>query len=143
VPSVFAESVHPWPWNGRRTQLTFAANSRLSVIDKSVFAVAKYSEIEIPASVERIEAKAFTDCTALPDIHFEANSRLMVIGRAAFANCGCEDLTLPAGIRFLAVGTFAESQLQRLVIPASLEAIGPSCFGNCQDLRHVGFELNS
>jgi hypothetical protein len=54
-------------------------------------------------------------------IFFESNSRLFRIESDAFAN----------------------SSLQSIVIPSSVEILGSSCFGECESLSSISFESNS
>ena len=86
--------------------------------------------IEIPASVETIEATAFKRCSSLATVTFEKGSQLKTIGGeyssssyyGAFSDC---------------------SSLTSIEIPASVETIKASAFKGCSSLATVTFENGS
>lgn len=86
------------------------------------------SSIEIPASVEIIDACAFNGCTNLAVVTFEQDSKLIEFGdekidrSGAFAGC---------------------TSLKSIQIPANVEKIGIGTFKNCSQLSTVIFESNS
>lgn len=90
------------------------------------------SAIEIPASVETIEAAAFHNCKSLATVTFEKKSRLRTIGGGyvsaskshygAFSNC---------------------TVLTDIEIPASVETIETAAFMGCSSLQTVTFEKGS
>ena len=88
------------------------------------------TSIEIPASVETIEAAAFKDCSSLATVTFENGSQLKTIGGGnshsyyygAFSYC---------------------SSLTSIEIPASVETIKASAFKGCSSLATVTFENGS
>ena len=83
--------------------------------------------IEIPASVETIEASAFKGCSKLATVTFEQGSQLKTIGGdGSFygAFYGCTALTA-------------------IEIPASVETIEASAFKGCSKLATVTFEKGS
>ena len=88
--------------------------------------------IEIPASVETIEAAAFKGCSSLATVTFEKGSQLKTIGGGyssyypnyygAFADC---------------------TALTSIEIPASVETIEAAAFMRCSKLATVTFEKGS
>ena len=88
--------------------------------------------IEIPASVETIEAAAFMGCSSLATVTFEKGSQLKTIGGGyssyypnyygAFADC---------------------TALTSIEIPASVETIEAAAFMRCSKLATVTFEKGS
>ena len=88
------------------------------------------TSIEIPASVETIEAAAFRGCSSLATVTFENGSQLKTIGGGnshsyyygAFSYC---------------------SSLTSIEIPASVETIKASAFKGCSSLATVTFENGS
>ena len=88
------------------------------------------TSIEIPASVETIEAAAFFYCSSLATVTFENGSQLKTIGGGnshsyyygAFSYC---------------------SSLTSIEIPASVETIKASAFKGCSSLATVTFENGS
>ena len=85
------------------------------------------TSIEIPASVETIEAAAFKGCSSLATVTFENGSQLKTIGGGssyygAFSDC---------------------TALTSIEIPASVETIKASAFKGCSSLATVTFENGS
>ena len=87
--------------------------------------------IELPTSVETIEASAFRDCASLKNLSFADGSRLKIIGggysginkyAGAFANC---------------------SSLTTVEIPANVEIIEATAFMYCTALTSVEFQQGS
>jgi len=90
------------------------------------------TSIEIPASVETIEASAFQNCTSLATVTFEQGSCLKTIGGGYEKDYGYY------------YGVFADcTALTSIEIPASVETIEASAFKNCTSLATVTFEQGS
>ena len=116
--------------------VTFENGSQLKTIGggSSYYGAFSYctalTSIEIPASVETIEAAAFKDCSSLATVTFENGSQLKTIGGGnshsyyygAFSYC---------------------SSLTSIEIPASVETIKASAFKGCSSLATVTFENGS
>lgn len=125
------------------TTVTFGKESKLRTIAGSYGNSSSYcygtfmscqnlSAIEIPASVETIEAAAFLHSKSLATVTFEKKSRLRTIGGGyvsaskshygAFSNC---------------------TVLTDIEIPASVETIETAAFMGCSSLQTVTFEKGS
>ena len=116
--------------------VTFENGSQLKTIGggSSYYGAFSYctalTSIEIPASVETIEAAAFKGCSSLATVTFENGSQLKTIGGGnshsyyygAFSYC---------------------SSLTSIEIPASVETIKASAFKGCSSLATVTFENGS
>ena len=116
--------------------VTFENGSQLKTIGGGSYSSGAFSDctaltsIEIPASVETIEAAAFKDCSSLATVTFENGSQLKTIGGGnshsyyygAFSYC---------------------SSLTSIEIPASVETIKASAFKGCSSLATVTFENGS
>ena len=120
--------------------VTFEKGSQLKTIggDYSSYYYGVFSDctalksIEIPASVETIEAAAFMGCSSLATVTFEKGSQLKTIGGGyssyypnyygAFADC---------------------TALTSIEIPASVETIEATAFKGCSSLATVTFEKGS
>ena len=106
--------------------------------------------IEIPASVETIEAAAFKDCSSLTSIEIPAS--VETIKASAFKGCsslatvtfenGSQLKTIEGG--YPSSGTFADcTALTSIEIPASVETIEAAAFKGCSSLATVTFEKGS
>ena len=113
--------------------VTFENGSQLKTIGGGSYSSGAFSDctaltsIEIPASVETIEAAAFKGCSSLATVTFENGSQLKTIGGGssyygAFSYC---------------------TALTSIEIPASVETIGASAFKGCSKLATVTFEKES
>ena len=116
--------------------VTFENGSQLKTIGggSSYYGAFSYctalTSIEIPASVETIEATAFSDCSKLATVTFEKGSQLKIIGGGYSSSyyygafLGCSSLT-------------------SIEIPASVETIEATAFKRCSKLTTVTFEKGS
>ena len=87
------------------------------------------TSIEIPASVETIEAAAFMRCSKLATVTFEKGSQLKTIG---------------GDYSSYYYGVFSDcTALKSIEIPASVETIEAAAFKGCSSLATVTFEKGS
>ena len=87
------------------------------------------TSIEIPASVETIEAAAFMRCSKLATVTFEKGSQLKTIG---------------GDYSSYYYGVFSDcTALKSIEIPASVETIEATAFNGCSSLATVTFEKGS
>ena len=113
--------------------VTFENGSQLKTIggDSSYYGAFSYctalTSIEIPASVETIEAAAFKGCSSLATVTFENGSQLKTIGGGSSSSGAFSDCTA----------------LTSIEIPASVETIKASAFKGCSSLATVTFENGS
>ncbi|WP_278946680.1 leucine-rich repeat protein [Alistipes putredinis] len=88
------------------------------------------TSIEIPASVETIEATAFKGCSSLATVTFEKGSQLKTIGGGYYYH--------------YYYGVFSDcTALKSIEIPASVETIEAAAFKGCSSLATVTFEKGS
>ena len=112
------------------TTVTFEKGSQLKTIGggyngssyHGAFSDCPIRSIEIPASVEIIEAAAFYKCTKLTTVTFEKSSQFKTINNNTFYYC---------------------SSLISIEIPASVETIEKKAFEGCSQLTTVTFEKGS
>ncbi len=109
------------------------------------------TQINIPASVERIRGFAFGGCTSLKrvditdlsawcDISFDTTHANPLCNSASLYLSGEEikDLTIPAGVVSIGRNTFYGcTSVKSVTIPAEVTHIGGSAFGGCQNLTDV------
>ena len=85
--------------------------------------------IEIPASVETIEAAAFKGCSQLATVTFEKGSQLKTIGGRGYGSSY--------------YGAFSGCPITSIEIPASVTTIEAAAFKGCSKLATVTFEKGS
>ena len=113
--------------------VTFENGSQLKTIGGGSYSSGAFSDctaltsIEIPASVETIEAAAFKGCSSLATVTFENGSQLKTIGGGSYSSGAFSDCTA----------------LTSIEIPASVETIKASAFKGCSSLATVTFENGS
>ena len=105
----------------------------LTIISEGLLAYTALTTVEIPASVETIQASAFKGCSKLATVTFEPGSQLKLIGGA-----------LDATYSNIYHGAFSDcSSLTSIEIPASVETIQICAFKDCSKLATVTFEPGS
>ena len=115
--------------------VTFEKGSQLKTIagdsyDGAFSDCTALTSIEIPASVETIEATAFKRCSQLATVTFEKGSQLKTIGGGYYSS--------------YYHGAFSDcSSLTSIEIPASVETIEATAFKRCSQLATVTFEKGS
>ena len=113
--------------------VTFEKGSQLKTIGGGSYSSGAFSDctaltsIEIPASVETIEAAAFKGCSSLATVTFENGSQLKTIGGGSYSSGAFSDCTA----------------LTSIEIPASVETIEAAAFKGCSSLATVTFENGS
>ena len=113
--------------------VTFENGSQLKTIGGGSYSSGAFSDctaltsIEIPASVETIEATAFKGCSSLATVTFENGSQLKTIGGGSYSSGAFSDCTA----------------LTSIEIPASVETIEATAFKGCSSLATVTFENGS
>jgi hypothetical protein len=124
--------------------VTFEQGSQLKTIggDGSFYGAfygcTALTAIEIPASVETIEASAFKGCSKLATVTFEKGSQLKTIGGGYYSNynSNCNPNSY--------YGAFSDcTALTSIEIPASVEMIEAAAFKGCSKLATVTFEKGS
>ena len=101
--------------------VTFENGSQLKTIGGGSYSSGAFSDctaltsIEIPASVETIEAAAFKGCSSLATVTFENGSQLKTIGGGSYSSGAFSDCTA----------------LTSIEIPASVETIEAAAFKGC------------
>ena len=97
------------------------------------------TEIEIPASVQKIGDHAFAGCSSLKTVTFkdEAASKLTTIDTSAFEDCSLMKLSkLPEGLTTINASAFKNcKKISLTYLPTGLITIGNAAFENCTMLQ--------
>ncbi len=125
----------------------------ITAIGKDVFKNSNISSVEIPATVTRIEDRAFMGSMNLNTVVFLGED--VALGNSVFAECGnlsrvtlpsglteikandfsqclsLSGISLPSTLTAIGEGAFEGSGLMQVSIPASVETIGKNAFANC------------
>ncbi|MBQ9277875.1 MAG: leucine-rich repeat protein [Lachnospiraceae bacterium] len=99
-------------------------------IGKEAFKESNVESVVIPGSVERIDEKAFYDCTSLETVFLKEG--VEIIGVDAFGNTAISEIELPESLERLEGGCFSGTKLTKVYIPKNVTYIfGTSfCFTN-------------
>lgn len=106
--------------------------SNMTEIGKWAFNNCALTTLSIPASVTKICAQAFMNCSALKTLKFEAGTseKELVLETEAFFGCGNMDLAnngvLPSRIISIAARTFQECGITKLTLPQNDKLTGVS-----------------
>ena len=123
--------------------VTFENGSQLKTIGGGSYSSGAFSDctaltsIEIPASVETIEAAAFLDCQSLKRITFP--DRMVRFGEWAFyENESLQSVCIPEGVTTIPSSAFARCHnLTCVIMPGSLQTICGGAFSQCHKLTDV------
>lgn len=116
-------------------------------MSKHSFTIADYAlrecvslkELNIPAYVTEIGARAFYGCVSLETVTFAEGSKLANVADGAFMNCSAlKSIELPGSVLTVGVGAFLEcSALTSVVINEGTLTIADQAFQNCKVLAEV------
>ena len=129
----------------------------ITAIGKDAFKNCSLTSVEIPATVTKVEDRAFSGSMNLSSVKFDGTD--VALGNSVFAECstlsdvtlpsqlkeiktsdfsGCLSLiniALPSTLTAIGDGAFEGSGLAQITIPASVETIGKNAFANCLNNR--------
>jgi hypothetical protein len=93
------------------------------------------------ASLTSIGSNAFYSCAKLAEVTLTGADQLATIGSNAFKGTALKtvDLSWFTGLKSIGGFAFAESQVEKLWLPESLESIGNEAFKNCDALTEAVF----
>lgn len=97
------------------------------------------STISLPDSLNYIGPIAFSHCKSLKHITIPAHCFDNSQGEtySAFSKSGLETIELKEGLSLIPNGTFADTNIQEVVIPSSVQRIGQSAFSDCKKLEKI------
>jgi len=113
------------------------------IADSAFAGLATLNRITLPATLVRIGAHAFEDCTGLKEVVIRAKE-MAEIGEAAFKGCiELKSIDIPQGITEIRNSAFEGCQkLEKVRLPkAGITRIGDSAFADCASL--AGLQLTA
>ena len=95
-------------------------------------------EIVLPSTLQSIEYGAFFGCTSLQKITFSSENNLQIVNQHAFENCDLQDKLDLSAACVISDYAFAGNQdLEELVTSDALLSIGQYAFAGCKSLEDV------
>ena len=93
----------------------------------------KIKKVVVGDGITRLGSNAFAWCTQLETIQFSSQLNLKSIGTQTFYECSkLVNVTLPYGLVSVGRNAFVWSGLKTLIIPNSVKTIAYGAFANCQ-----------
>ncbi len=116
----------------------------IDIIERNTFTGCfKLETVTIPKYVTEIDFGAFGYCTKLKRVNFAGNN-LETIGPYVFTGCGFKEFEIPEGVEILKENVFYGCKdLEKVVVPKSVEKIGIGAFEECALLEEVVFDCRS
>lgn len=126
------------------------------VIGEDVFAQCKGIErVIIPEGITEIHNGAFENCTALKEVVLPSTlkklgnkplpSKKYILGNSSgvFGNCAIEEIVLPSSLEFIGPAAFCGCRkLRKINLPNGISHIPERCFALCRTLEEVLFPDN-
>lgn len=96
----------------------------------------KLEQAALPDALRYIGPGAFQDCISLAEVTF--GSSLKNIQADAFRGCkSLNRLAFPSAVMEIGEHAFADTGIERIVLPDSLETLPKGCFSHCEKLQEV------
>lgn len=112
-------------------------NSIISIGESCFLACKKLTDISIPGSLSKIPPKAFDECSYLTSV--DIKDGVEYIEDMAFENCyRLKNVRLSNTLKKIGNSAFSETNLQSIVIPASVDTICAKALGEA--LERITFE---
>lgn len=120
-----------------RSEVTISGNNYPVTVISSFFNQDSLRHVSIPASVNLIEAGAFSHCINLSEIVIPPT--VDSIGHNVFDSCvNLKKVYLPDNLSSMGNGVFGQCcALESIAIPNSMTTIPPETFSECSGLRNV------
>ena len=98
-------------------------------------------EVVLPSTLTAIEYGAFIGCTSLQKITFSDKNNLQIISQNAFENCDLRDTLELSSICVISDYAFAGNQkLEGIVLGETVLSVGQYAFAGCKELKDVTIE---
>ena len=121
---------------------TVTCSSTMTAFGPAAFIESSLTSITIPATIERVDERAFQSCAALTNVTIEEGVK--VIGPSAFSGCsGLASIAFPTTLERLEQYAFAYSGLASVAIRQNTKEVGASAFYYCSNLSSVSIGSSS
>lgn len=109
------------------------------IIKARAFSKCKIYAVKLPDSLVTIERSAFRGCRNLSEIDFGKGIKTLgsYSAEGIFANCNIQKLVLPPQIKAIGMAAFQNNNIQELLLPDGLEVIESNAFFNNPSLEEV------
>lgn len=129
-----------WSLEINNTFSSISLPSGLTDMEEGCLYKTAITELSMPDSVVHVQGKICEGCSQLTSVTISNN--LEELGESAGWQCfyGCPNLKnvrLGSKLRVIGNSCFAESAIQSIDLPDSLEQINYGAFGDCENLRNV------
>ena len=111
----------------------------VKIIKARAFSKCKIYAVKLPDSLVTIERSAFRGCRNLSEIDFGKGIKTLgsYSAEGIFANCNIQKLVLPPQIKAIGMAAFQNNNIQELLLPDGLEVIESNAFFNNPSLEEV------
>lgn len=114
-------------------------NKGLKKIGSNAFYMQDIRNLEIPSTVEFIDASAFSRNQQLESVFIAPDAKIE-FGASTFSNCiKLSHFDIPKGTTEIAAGMFSQSGLKSIIIPENIKVIRNDAFQGCNQLENVTF----
>ena len=133
-----AETMKQW-YIGENTITKVILPEGIEKINAYAFAnLTALEEIVLPSTLEAIEYGAFYGCTSLKKITFSGENNLKIINQNAFENCNLEKTIDLSAVCMISDYAFAgNTKLEGVITSDNLLSIGQYAFAGCKKLKNV------
>jgi len=133
-------------YKGNQTEITVPSTIEEKPVriigDRAFRGNATIKRVVLEDGIRLIRGGAFSGCTQLEEIDLpnslesigEMKGAGKTVDDGAFAGAGIRDIELPRNLHQIGVYTFADSALESITLPNSVQEIGKGAFEGCLDL---------
>lgn len=139
--------MHKFLVNGPDNLTSIAIEAPIKVLPSCFKYCQNLKEVELPSTIESIEAYTFENCISLEAINLPAS--LTTIGESAFEGCTelsniylgpaseAPEISLGSSLKYIGARAFARTAIDSLQIPVSVTFIGGAICDGCTELTTV------
>lgn len=120
-------------------EIDFGSNSSLTTIGTAALAdLPALEKVTIPASVTKINARAFANTPSLTTVIFEEGSQQKIIGAGSFAECGLRSFEIPDAVTTIEREAFRNCNvLEEITLSKNISSISAEAFKYCTKLKAI------